>query len=91
MPDCMLQGLEAGLHRQLIFTGLRLGLYKHIQDSLMAGQPKENVVPIHVKIGSAVCTSIIGISLANPSGAHPLPLVPPTSSLPVFLRVLEIV
>ncbi len=59
-----LQGLVPGLHRQLLFTGLRLGLYDSIKGAL-AADGEELSVP--KKIAAALCTSAIGITFANPA------------------------
>lgn len=32
-----LQGLEAGMHKQILYTGLRLGLYDHLTSSTVEG------------------------------------------------------
>lgn len=64
-PVCMImQGLIPGLHRQFIFTGLRLGLYEHVRD-LFAGSHTE--ASITGRIAAALCTSALGITAANPS------------------------
>lgn len=63
----LLQGLEAGIHRQIIFTGLRVGLYSSILDSLNTA-PTRDEAPIYTRVGAAVTTSALGITLANPSG-----------------------
>lgn len=59
-----MQGLVPGLHRQLLFTGLRLGLYDVIKGAL-ASENEE--LSVSKKIGAALCTSAIGITFANPA------------------------
>eukprot|EP00892_Ulva_mutabilis_P005272 jgi/Ulvmu1/3116/UM015_0156.1 len=61
----LFKGLEAGIHRQLIFTGLRLGLYGSILDSFTA--TSRDSAHVGERAAAALCTSAIGISLANPS------------------------
>lgn len=63
-----MQGLEAGIHRQLIFTGLRLGLYGSILDAFTT--TSRDTAHVGERAAAALCTSAIGISLANPSGGH---------------------
>ncbi|KAL0051555.1 hypothetical protein WJX82_009741 [Trebouxia sp. C0006] len=58
------KGLVPGLHRQLLFTGLRLGLYDAIKGAL-ATDGQELSVP--KKVAAALCTSAIGITFANPA------------------------
>lgn len=62
-----LQGLEAGIHRQIIFTGLRVGLYGSILDLYNKGHTRDEA-PLHARVGAAMTTSAVGITLANPSG-----------------------
>lgn len=58
------KGLVPGLHRQLLFTGLRLGLYDVIKGAL-ASENEE--LSVSKKIAAALCTSAIGITFANPA------------------------
>ena len=59
-----MQGLTPGLHRQFIFTGLRLGLYEHVRD-MIAGSHEE--ASVGGRIAAALCTSALGITVANPA------------------------
>lgn len=59
-----MKGFVPGLHRQLLFTGLRLGLYDSVKNAL-ATDGQELSVP--KKIMAALCTSAIGITFANPA------------------------
>ena len=59
-----LQGFVPGIHRQLLFTGLRLGLYDAIKNAL-AADGQELTLP--KKVAAALCTSAIGITFANPA------------------------
>jgi hypothetical protein len=55
----LMQGLEAGIQKQIMYTGLRLGLYEHLskahEDASMA-----------VKLGYATLTTGIGTFLTLP-------------------------
>jgi solute carrier family 25 (mitochondrial uncoupling protein), member 8/9 len=62
-----MQGLEAGIHRQLIFTGLRIGLYGNILDYFNEGKSREEA-HVSTRTAAAMCTSALGITMANPSG-----------------------
>ena len=60
------QGLVPGLHRQIVFTGLRLGLYEELKALFSAGHGGAEE-PIATKVAAALAVSAAGISLANPS------------------------
>lgn len=55
-----------GLHRQFIFTGLRLGLYEEVK-RLFAAEHGGMDEPVTTKVAAALAVSAAGISLANPS------------------------
>ncbi|KAL3142558.1 hypothetical protein ABBQ38_002878 [Trebouxia sp. C0009 RCD-2024] len=57
------KGFVPGLHRQLLFTGLRLGLYDAVKTSLAT----DGELSVPKKIVAALCTSAIGITFANPA------------------------
>lgn len=59
-----LQGWVPGLHRQVLFTGIRLGLYERVKD-VMGGGASET--PLYAKVAAALCTSAVGITVANPA------------------------
>lgn len=54
------------MHRQLIFTGLRVGLYGHILDSF-SGTDNRADAPMISRVAAALTTSALGITAANPS------------------------
>lgn len=59
-------GLTPGLQRQVVFAGLRIGLYVPVRN-LIAGELKPGENPtLRVKILAAMMTGTIGISVANP-------------------------
>ena len=60
-------GLTAGLQRQIVFAGLRIGLYVPVR-TLIAGELKPGENPtLATKILAAMATGTIGISVANPT------------------------
>lgn len=60
-------GLSAGLQRQIVFAGLRIGLYLPVRN-LIAGELKPGENPtLFVKILAGLCTGAIGICVANPT------------------------
>ena len=61
------QGLSAGLQRQILFAGLRIGLYVPVR-TLIAGDLKPGENPsLLTKILAALMTGTIAISIANPT------------------------
>lgn len=59
------KGWVAGLQRQLLFTGIRLGLYDNVKALVTPAGASEP--PLYGKIAAALTTSAIGITVANPS------------------------
>mmetsp|Transcript_19948 Transcript_19948/g.60300 ORF Transcript_19948/g.60300 Transcript_19948/m.60300 type:complete len:306 (+) Transcript_19948:346-1263(+) len=59
------KGLVPGLHRQFLFTGVRLGMYEPVKRLL--GGEGHGTETLAVKLGAAVLTSAAGISIAQPS------------------------
>ena len=60
-------GLNAGLQRQIVFAGLRIGLYVPVR-TLIAGELKPGENPsLGTKILAAMATGTIGIAFANPT------------------------
>lgn len=55
-----------GLHRQFIFTGLRLSMYEEMKAMIgtKGGSDDESIT---TKVVAALAVSAVGISLANPS------------------------
>lgn len=58
------KGWVPGLQRQVLFTGIRLGLYERVKD-VMGGGASET--PLYAKVAAALCTSAVGITVANPA------------------------
>lgn len=66
-PRALYNGLSAGLQRQIVFAGLRIGLYVPVRTAI-AGELKPGETPsLRTKILAAMCTGTIGISVANPT------------------------
>ena len=93
----IMQGIEAGSHRQLIFTGLRVGGYGKVLDAILGEGRARSDAHIVERAQAAAITSAVGIAVANPSGATSTfavqPIVPVTPlvarhplSLSQFLR-----
>ena len=56
----------AGIHRQILFGGLRIGLYEPIKN-LYVGKDHEGDVPLHLKIAAGLTTGGLGIAVASPT------------------------
>jgi solute carrier family 25 uncoupling protein 8/9 len=56
----------AGIHRQILFGGLRIGLYEPIKN-LYVGEDHEGDVPLHLKIAAGLTTGGLGIAVASPT------------------------
>lgn len=57
------KGLVPGLHRQLVFGGLRLGLYGPVKDMYQA----QGLDGLANKVAAGLTTGAIGITVANPT------------------------
>ncbi|XP_038901024.1 mitochondrial uncoupling protein 2-like isoform X3 [Benincasa hispida] len=60
------KGVIAGLHRQCIYGGLRIGLYDPVKLYLV-GNNFVGDIPLHQKILAALFTGALAISVANPT------------------------
>ncbi|CAG9463545.1 unnamed protein product [Pedinophyceae sp. YPF-701] len=60
------RGLVPGLHRQFLFTGLRLGLYDTVKRTFGCGPEVEDPSTTR-KVAAAATTSCLGIAVANPA------------------------
>lgn len=56
----------AGLHRQFLYGGLRIGLYEPVKRAI-AGDQYLGDVPLHIKIVSGLATGALAISVASPT------------------------
>mmetsp|Transcript_11816 Transcript_11816/g.30170 ORF Transcript_11816/g.30170 Transcript_11816/m.30170 type:complete len:306 (+) Transcript_11816:192-1109(+) len=61
----LFNGLAPGLHRQFLFTGIRIGLYDQIKAVIVKDSEKQPLIV--QRIGIAVLTSAVGITVANPA------------------------
>lgn len=60
------KGITPGIHRQILFGGLRIGLYEPIKN-LYVGKDHEGDVPLHLKIAAGLTTGGLGIAVASPT------------------------
>eukprot|EP00878_Enallax_costatus_P031234 GHUV01034137.1.p1 GENE.GHUV01034137.1~~GHUV01034137.1.p1 ORF type:complete len:250 (+),score=50.70 GHUV01034137.1:74-823(+) len=60
------KGLEPGLHRQVVYGGLRIGLYEPVKQ-IFVGKGHVGDVPLHLKIASGLTTGAIAITVASPT------------------------
>ncbi|EIE24663.1 uncoupling protein [Coccomyxa subellipsoidea C-169] len=65
-PGALWKGLEAGLHRQCLFGGLRIGLYEPVK-RLYMGKTPDAVAPFHTKVAAGLTTGALGILIASPT------------------------
>ena len=66
---------RAGLHRQFLFGGLRIGLYEPVKKLFMGERPPGDA-PLYLKIAAGLTTGALAIMVANPTDlvkARPLP------------------
>ncbi|KAJ7560699.1 hypothetical protein O6H91_04G141300 [Diphasiastrum complanatum] len=60
------KGIVPGLHRQILFGGLRIGLYEPVK-SLYVGKDHVGDVPLLKKIAAGLTTGALAITVANPT------------------------
>ncbi|PPS14138.1 hypothetical protein GOBAR_AA06432 [Gossypium barbadense] len=60
------KGIVAGLHRQCIYGGLRIGLYEPVK-TLLVGADYVGDIPLYQKIIAALLTGALAITVANPT------------------------
>ena len=60
------KGLSAGLQRQIIFAGIRIGYYPIVRDKLTSEKNPLNI-PLHTRMLAALITGTIGIIIASPT------------------------
>lgn len=63
-PRALFRGLTPGFHRQIVFAGLRIGLYQHIRDFYHGGSGEPTLME---KILAGLTTGALGITYANPT------------------------
>ncbi len=57
---------SAGLHRQVLYGGLRIGLYEPVKRFFMGGDVNA-VAPLHIKIAAGMTTGAVAIAIASPT------------------------
>ena len=60
------KGIGPGIHRQVLFGGLRIGLYEPIKD-FYVGKDHVGEVPLHLKVAAGLTTGAVGITIASPT------------------------
>ncbi|KAK9830971.1 hypothetical protein WJX81_004075 [Elliptochloris bilobata] len=65
-PRALWNGLEAGLHRQFLFGGIRIGLYEPVK-RLFMGEKATGEAPLYLKIAAGLTTGALAIMIANPT------------------------
>ena len=66
-PFALFNGLTPGLQRQIVFAGLRIGLYVPVRNAITGElQPGQNPTLLQ-KIAAGMITGTIAISVANPT------------------------
>ncbi|KAJ8747691.1 hypothetical protein K2173_013142 [Erythroxylum novogranatense] len=60
------KGITAGLHRQFLYGGLRIGLYGPVK-TLLVGSDFVGDIPLYQKILAALLTGALAIVVANPT------------------------
>jgi solute carrier family 25 uncoupling protein 8/9 len=60
-------GLTAGLHRQILFSGIRVGLYQPVKNLITGDLPEGQNPLLYQKMMAASITGAIGITVANPT------------------------
>ncbi|KDP46564.1 hypothetical protein JCGZ_08536 [Jatropha curcas] len=60
------KGITAGLHRQFIYGGLRIGLYEPVK-TFLVGTDFIGDIPLYQKILAALITGAVAIAVANPT------------------------
>ncbi|KAJ4849925.1 Mitochondrial uncoupling protein 2 [Turnera subulata] len=64
--SALCKGITAGLHRQFVYGGLRIGLYDPVKTFLVGGDFVGDI-PLYHKIFAALLTGAVAITVANPT------------------------
>ena len=56
----------AGLHRQCLFGGLRIGLYEPVKTAFM-GKDAKGDPPLYLKVAAGLTTGALAIAVASPT------------------------
>ena len=60
------KGVTPGIHRQVLFGGLRIGMYEPVK-KFYVGENHVGDVPLHMKIAAGLTTGGLGIMVASPT------------------------
>ena len=60
------KGITPGIHRQVLFGGLRIGMYEPVK-KFYVGEDHVGDVPLHMKIAAGLTTGGLGIMVASPT------------------------
>ena len=66
-PRALWNGIVPGLQRQVINSGLRIGLYVPIRDTITGPLPEGQNPTLFQKVLAAICTGGAAICVANPT------------------------
>ena len=68
LPTAGLEAVDAraGLHRQFLFGGLRIGMYEPVKKLFMGERPAGEA-PLYLKIAAGLTTGALAIMVANPT------------------------
>ncbi|KAK2079158.1 Matrilysin [Prototheca wickerhamii] len=65
-PAALYKGLGPGLHRQILFGGLRIGMYEPVK-GLFVGKDHTGDISLGTKIAAGLTTGALGIAVASPT------------------------
>jgi len=60
------KGITPGIHRQVLFGGLRIGMYEPVKN-FYVGEDHVGDVPLQLKIAAGLTTGALGIMVASPT------------------------
>mmetsp|Transcript_7436 Transcript_7436/g.22008 ORF Transcript_7436/g.22008 Transcript_7436/m.22008 type:complete len:305 (-) Transcript_7436:550-1464(-) len=66
-PKALWSGLEPGLHRQVLYGGLRIGLYEPVKRIFMGSANADQPAPLPIKIAAGMTTGALAILVASPT------------------------
>eukprot|EP00884_Botryococcus_braunii_P014687 jgi/Botrbrau1/23219/Bobra.0041s0062.2 len=64
-PGALWAGIEPSLHRQILYGGLRIGLYDPVKRLFMGNSDRD--APLLVKVGAGMTTGALAIAIASPT------------------------
>jgi len=60
-------GIVAGIHRQILFSGIRVSLYQPVRDAICGPLEEGQNPALYQKMLAGIITGAIGITVANPT------------------------